>query len=89
MARIDAASLATGGLSSAVGGVALDKLKPLLPAQTTTLGKVLCYAVPLAAGLGGAYLANSGRGMSQDIGQGIQAAGFTALGMELARKMIP
>ena len=88
MARIDMASLATGGLSSAVGSVALDKLQMVLPASTTTWGNVLSYALPLAAGFGGAWFATTPGRMSHDIGDGVQAAGFTMLGMKLARQMI-
>ena len=88
MARLDVTSLATGGISAAVGAVALEKLHMVLPANSTTWGTVLSYAVPLAAGFGGAWFANTPGRMSNDIGQGVQAAGFTMLGMKLAREMI-
>ena len=89
MARLDVTSLATGGISAAVGSVALDKLQMVLPDSSTTWGNVLSYAIPLAAGFGGAMFAGTPGRMSQDIGQGVQAAGFTMLGMKLAKQMIP
>ena len=89
MARLDMASLATGGLSSAVGSVVVKQVQAMLPPETTTMGNILCYAVPIAAGVGGAYISSSARGgMVFDIGQGVHAAGFTLLGMKLAQKML-
>lgn len=89
MAQLNVGSLATGGLSAAVGSVALNQLQKVLPAPTTSMGKILSYAVPLAAGFGGAYFASQPGRMSYDIGQGVQAAGFTLLGMKLSQTLIP
>jgi len=88
MVQLNVGSLATSGLSSAVGSVALNQLQKMLPASSTTWGNALSYAVPLAAGFGGAWFSGQPGRMSYDIGQGVQAAGFTLLGMKLSQTLV-
>lgn len=87
MAQLDFGSLATSGLSGAVAGGVVHKLNMFYPGGS--MGNILSYAVPFAAGVAGAFIAaNPGR-MSHDIGQGVQAGGFALLGYHLSQKWIP